>query len=106
MTRPFLKYRFKQRFGEQDEPDYLYPSLSELIKLDVIAEYDIEFSGAIDGASATHKAHGDIDLSDISNYIGLDELLNLGRNSSSYAMENIGALTKEAADFGFDSARF
>jgi hypothetical protein len=104
LARPALRYRWEKKFGEQADYEFLYPALTELIRLDVVAEFDLEFAGVMDGASATHKEHGEIELADLTSYFGLDELLCLSRAAPAYAMEHVGALTREAGDLGLDKA--
>ena len=104
MTRPALRYRWEKKFGDQADYKFLYPALTELICFDVIAEFDLEFAGVMDSASATHKEHGDIDLADLTSYFGMDELLCLSRAAPAYAMEHAAALTRQAGDLGLDKA--
>ena len=75
MTRSRLRALWNKHFEEQENFEFLSPALSELIKLEVIDEFDIEFSGVLDDASGSHSEHGDIDLFDVDGYSGLDELL-------------------------------
>ncbi|HKY53346.1 MAG TPA: hypothetical protein VJM08_03530 [Anaerolineales bacterium] len=104
MTRMMLRSRWQKKFGEQPDFKFLYPSLTELIDLDVILEFDIEDSGAIEWGSATHKEYGEIEFTDMNSYSGLDELLSLSSGAPAYVMENAAALTKEAADLGMGDA--
>ena len=104
MARPMIRHRWQKHFGEQDDYDFLFPALTELIKMDVLSEFDLEYSGVIDDAIATHKEFGGIDMSDVSSYIGMDELVTLSRGAATYAMSHAQELTDEATNLGFDRA--
>lgn len=99
-----LGYRWEKLFGEQNRKGFLNPALRELVSEEVLGEFDIEFSGAFDFASADHNSHGEIDLSELQNFFNLTELLGLSKGAVKFVYENALALADEAKRLGLDEA--
>lgn len=104
MTRGRIRYRWEKKFEKKNDFQFLYPSLTELLKMDVLAEFDVEDTGVLLNGSATHGEHGDIDFTDLQMISGLDELLGLSAGAPAFIMENVGSLTQDAIEMGMDKA--
>jgi hypothetical protein len=104
LSRHGLKYYLEKFFGKQEDFQCLYPALTELLKLDVVEEFDVESEGGVDTALFSHPEHGELKFEDFEVVIGIDEVLHLSRGAISYAIEHTAELTDEAAKLGLSNA--
>ncbi|MBS0482701.1 MAG: hypothetical protein JSR96_11230 [Proteobacteria bacterium] len=104
LSRHGVRYHLEKLFGKQEDFECLYPSLTELIRMEVIEEFDIETEGGVDSALYSHAEHGELQFDDFEAVFGIDEVLHLSRGAIAYAIEHTAELTDEAAKLGLPNA--